>query len=204
CVINLTAALFGYRLVPLLTIYREAELGHILPTCEIEALFIPETFRNVDFPALVGRLDYRPKHVFTLRGEQSNPDSFERMLDHAPAAPQLPDAGDIKMVLFTSGSTGQPKGVMHSHGTVDALIRRTADYWRTGPCDRLYIPSPIGHIGGSIYAFEFPWMTGCTALLAESWNPDDAVRAIDEAGATFMAGATPFLAGLLASAVRAG
>ena len=108
------------------------------------------------------------------------------------------------MILFTSGSTGRPKGVMHSHGAVDTLIRRTADFWETGPEDRLFVPSPIGHIGGSIYAFEFPWITGCTALLAEGWDPDDAVSAIDTHGATFMAGATPFLAGLIAAAERAG
>jgi acyl-CoA synthetase (AMP-forming)/AMP-acid ligase II len=66
------------------------------------------------------------------------------------------------------------------------------------------VPSPIGHIGGSLYAFEFPWITGCTAVLAESWNPDEAVKAIDAHGATFMAGATPFLAALIEAAERAG
>jgi acyl-CoA synthetase (AMP-forming)/AMP-acid ligase II len=205
CVINLAATLFGYRLIPLLTIYREAELGHILPTCEIEALFIPESFRGVDFAQLIGRLSYQPKHLFTVRSSRiGETNSFEEMVKSAPAEAKPADADDIKMVLFTSGSTGTPKGVMHCHGTVDALIRRTADYWRIGPDDRLYIPSPIGHIGGSIYAFEFPWITDCTALLAESWNPDEAVRAIDEMGGTFMAGATPFLSGLIASAEKAG
>jgi len=203
CVINLAASLFGFRLVPLLTIYREAELSHILPTCEIEALFIPEAFRDFDFKTLVSRIERKPSHIFTVRGSTGEPNTFEHLLE-TPPAPQLPGTGDIKMVLFTSGSTGTPKGVMHSHATIDALIRRTADYWRIGPDDRLYIPSPIGHIGGSIYAFEFPWMTGCIAILAERWNPDEAVQAIDGSGATFMAGATPFLAGLLASAERTG
>ena len=79
------------------------------------------------------------------------------------------------MILFTSGSTGRPKGVMHSHGAVDALIRRTRRVLGDRREDRLFVPSPIGHIGGAIYAFEFPWITGCTALLAEGWDPDDAV-----------------------------
>lgn len=204
CAINLAAALFGYRLVPLLTIYRAAELGTILPACGIEALFVPERHRGTDFPALIGGLEYRTPHIFTVRGDASAPNALERLLESEPAQP-LPAAGDdIKMILFTSGSTGRPKGVMHSHGAVDALIRRTADFWGTGTDDKLYIPSPIGHIGGSIYAFEFPWITGCTAVLAESWDADEAVKAIDRYGATFMAGATPFLAGLIAAAERAG
>lgn len=204
CVINLAASLFGFRLVPLLTIYRSSELGFILPACGIEALFVPERYRGFDYPALVAGLDYGPPHVFTLRGDPSAPDAFERLMKSAPIESDPASADDIKMILFTSGSTGRPKGVMHSHGAIDALIRRTADFWGTGKDDRLYVPSPIGHIGGSIYAFEFPWITGCTTVLEEAWDPDRAASAIDRHGATFMAGATPFLSGLIAAAGRAG
>lgn len=204
CVINLSAALFGYRLVPLLTIYRQSELGFILPACDVSAIFVPESWRGFDYPALVASVPGAPRHVFTLRGDATAQNSFETLLAHAPATPALPSTDDAKMVLFTSGSTGRPKGVIHSHATVDALIRRTADFWGTGPDDGLYIPSPIGHIGGSIYAFEFPWITDCTAILAETWDADAAVAAIDATGATFMAGATPFLAGLIAAAQRTG
>lgn len=204
CVINLAAALFGYRLVPLLPIYRQAELGTILPACEVAAIFVPGVWRGFDYPALIARVPGAPRHVLTLRGDAGGPDAFETLLRHAPATPAPPSPDDAKMVLFTSGSTGRPKGVIHSHAAVDALIRRTADFWQTGPQDALYIPSPIGHIGGSIYAFEFPWITGCTAILAETWDADAAVTAIAGEGATFMAGATPFLAGLIAAAERAG
>jgi len=204
CVVNLAAALFGYRLVPLLTIYRAAELGFILPACSVEAIFVPERFRNFDFPGLIAGLPGERPHVFTVRGDTSAPHAFERLMARSPAAPAPAADDDIKMVLFTSGSTGRPKGVVHSHAAIDALIRRTGDFWGTGSDDRLFIPSPIGHIGGSLYAFEFPWITGCTAVLAESWDADAAVAAIEQHGATFMAGATPFLAGLIAAAERAG
>ena len=204
CVINLAAALFGYRLVPLLIIYRAAELGVILPASGVEALFVPERFRNTDYPDLIAKLAAPPRHLFVVRGDRSAPNAFERLLESSPAEPSPAPDDDIKMILFTSGSTGRPKGVMHSHAAVDALIRRTAGFWQTGPRDRLFVPSPIGHIGGSMYAFEFPWITDCTAILVESWDPDAAVDAMDWLGATFMAGATPFLAGLLAASERAG
>ncbi|WP_180900714.1 AMP-binding protein [Martelella soudanensis] len=204
CVINLAASLFGYRIVPLLTIYRSAELSTMLPLCGVEALFVPETFRGKDFPALIADLPAPPRLVITLRDGAKGELSFDRLIRHAPGTPALAENDDIKMILFTSGTTGGPKGVLHSHASIDAVIRMAAGFWGIGADDRLYVPSPIAHIGGSIYAFEFPWITDCAAVLAESWDPDRAVADIEAHGATFMAGATPFLRGLIEASGRAG
>ena len=80
CVINLSAALFGYRLVPLLTIYRQSELGFILPACDVSAIFVPESWRGFDYPALVASVPGAPRHVFTLRGDATAQNSFETLL----------------------------------------------------------------------------------------------------------------------------
>ena len=66
------------------------------------------------------------------------------------------------------------------------------------------MPSPIAHIGGSIYAFECPLLLGTTAVLMDRWDPDDAVALMVGERCTHMAGATPFLQQLLAAAERAG
>ncbi|BCH27228.1 AMP-binding protein [Mesorhizobium sp. L-8-3] len=204
CVVNLAAALFGFRIIPLLTIYREAELGTILPVCGVKAAFVPREFRGMDYPALMEGVEEHPLHVFTVRGDGKSNDDFAALVRHEPADPEVPPADDIKLVLFTSGSTGRPKGVIHSHATIDVMTRHTGQFWSTGPGDVFLVASPIGHIGGSIYAFEFPWITGCVAMMADSWAPERAVELIDRQGVTFMAGATPFLAGLIAAAERAG
>lgn len=199
CVINLTAALFGYRLVPLLPIYRAAELGVILPACDVEAIFVPPASDKVDYRAMVAGLAHPPEHIVTVRGAL-NELSFDDLLSAAPATPDLPPSDDAKMIIFTSGSTGSPKGVIHTHATIDAVVRRSAEVWGTCEDDVLYVPSPIGHIGGSIYAFEFPWLTGCRTILEDHWNPDRAVNRMNCEHVTFMAGATPFLRGLLDAA----
>lgn len=202
CVINLAASLGAWRVVPLMTIYRSAELETILPDCEVEFLFLPERLGKTNFPALVAGLQKSPANIFTVRGDGPGP-RFEDLLDDEPAEPEIASGSDIKLVFFTSGSTGRPKGVLHSHATIDRTIRDTAAFWGIGPQDTLYVPSPIGHIGGSLYAFEFPWITGCKTVLAERWAPDKAVADIDTHQASFMAGATPFLVGLLAASEAA-
>jgi acyl-CoA synthetase (AMP-forming)/AMP-acid ligase II len=109
-----------------------------------------------------------------------------------------PDA--VRMVLYTSGTTGRPKGVLHSHNSIHALICQIRDHWLVERGDKFLVPSPIAHIGGSIYAFECPLLLGTTAVLMDRWNADDAVKLVDSEGCTHMAGATPFLEQMLAAA----
>ena len=106
--------------------------------------------------------------------------------------------------MYTSGTTGRPKGVLHSHNSIHALICQLREHWLVEPGDRFLVPSPIAHIGGSIYAFECPLLLGTTAVLMERWDADEAVGLMTAEGCTHMAGATPFLHQLLAAAERAG
>ncbi len=107
------------------------------------------------------------------------------------------------MVLYTSGTTGRPKGVLHSHNSIHALILQLREHWLIERGDKFLVPSPIAHIGGSIYAFEAPLLLGTTAVLMDRWDADEAVRLMDSEGCTHMAGATPFLEQLLDAARRA-
>ena len=108
------------------------------------------------------------------------------------------------MVMFTSGTTGRPKGVLHTHNSIHALICQLREHWLIEPGDTFLVPSPISHIGGSIYAFECPLLLGTTAILMDRWNADEAVELMDGLHCTHMAGATPFLEQILAAAGRAG
>lgn len=209
CVINLACAYHGFVLNPLLPMYRERDLAFILASMRSEALFIPRCFRNIDYEALIGRVDYETKRadmIFRVRGEGGDVPTYEALLAEEGDPIPLPavDNAEPKLVIFTSGSTGRPKGVIHSHHTLHATVQQGCDFWGVGPDDRLFVPSPIGHIGGSIYAFEMPWLIGCTAILMESWDAAEAVDAMDSEGATFLAGATPFLQGLLDAAIAKG
>ena len=105
--------------------------------------------------------------------------------------------------MYTSGTTGRSKGVLHTHNSIHALICQLRDHWLIEPGDAFLVPSPISHIGGSIYAFECPLLLGTTAVLMDRWNADDAVKIMDRERCTHMAGATPFLEQMLVAARKA-
>ena len=206
-VIYMAATLAGMVAHPILPSLRDHDLRFMLADIGSRMIFVPGTFRGHDYAAMLGRVAEAletPPEVVVVRGESDSHTAFSRLFDEDATAllPTLnPD--DVRMVMYTSGTTGRPKGVMHTHNSLNALIRQIGRHWLVEPGDRFLVPSPISHIGGSIYAFETPLMLGATAILMESWDPDAAVEIMTRERCTHMAGATPFLQHLLAAARKA-
>ncbi|OBK14207.1 AMP-binding protein [Mycobacterium asiaticum] len=209
-VVYLAATLAGMVANPILPSLRDRELRFILEDADSRIIFIPSTLAGHDYAAMLRRVGAQlasPPDVVVLRGDcGSDQVPFEMLTAGSPAAVQLPtlDPDAVRMILYTSGTTGRPKGVLHSHNSINALLSQIRDHWMVEPCDSFLVASPIAHIGGSIYAFEAPFLLGAAAVLMERWNADEAVRLMDTERCTHMAGATPFLEQLLAAARRAG
>lgn len=207
-VVYLGATLAGMVVNPILPSLRDHELTFILSDADCRTIFVPSTFGGHDYAAMLDRVTaamVSPPEVVVLRGEAGEHTPYESMFagDGAAVLP-VPNADSVRMILYTSGTTGRPKGVLHSHNSIHALIRQIGEQWHVTPGDTFLVPSPIAHIGGSIYAFECPLLLGSTAVLMERWDPDAAVALMGHERITHMAGATPFLDGLLAAADRAG
>ena len=84
-----------------------------------------------------------------------------------------------------------------------ALICQLREHWLIERGDKFLVPSPIAHIGGSIYAFECPLLLGTTAVLMDRWDADDAVSSWMRKRARIWPARHPFLEQLLAAARRA-
>jgi acyl-CoA synthetase (AMP-forming)/AMP-acid ligase II len=201
-IIYLAATMAGMVVNPILPSLRDRELLFILNDADVRMIFVPSVFGRHDYAAMmdrvVGQMD-TPPEVVVVRGGGSLPTT------NLPTVglPTLdPDA--VRMILYTSGTTGRSKGVLHSHNSMNALICQIRDHWAVQPGDRFLVPSPIAHIGGSIYAFECPLLLGTSTVLMDRWNADEAVALIQARHCTHMAGATPFLEQLLAAAERTG
>ncbi|MET8990250.1 AMP-binding protein [Nonomuraea wenchangensis] len=109
-----------------------------------------------------------------------------------PAAPE-----DPCLVLFTSGTESEPKGVVHSVAGLRHELRTTVVEWGLTFRDRMVMASPVTHITGLLQGFMIPCQVGATAVLMERWDPAACAELADRTGATYMAGATPFLRELL-------
>ena len=171
-------------------------------------IFVPHQFGGHDYAAMLERVTAAMSsapEVVVLRGEAGFHTPYRALLGHWPDPAKLPalDPDAVRMVLYTSGTTGRPKGVLHSHNSINALIRQIHDHWNVDPGDTFLVPSPIAHIGGSIYAFECPLLLGTTAVLMDRWDPAAAVALMSSERCTHMAGATPFLQQLLSAAENA-
>jgi acyl-CoA synthetase (AMP-forming)/AMP-acid ligase II len=141
-----------------------------------------------------------------VRGNAGSHTPYTSLFQDNEGKPDFPvlDPDAVRMILYTSGTTGRPKGVLHSHNSIHALISQIREHWLIEQGDKFLVPSPIAHIGGSIYAFECPLLLGTTAVLMDRWNADDAVRLLNAEACTHMAGATPFLRQILVAAQHAG
>ncbi|OBH87652.1 AMP-binding protein [Mycobacterium scrofulaceum] len=209
-VIYLAATLAGMVVNPILPSLRERELRFILEDVGAAMIFVPHRFGGHDYAAMLDGVTAalkRAPEVVVLRGSETGPHTpYPELLGRPPDATRLPslDPDAVRMVLYTSGTSGHPKGVLHSHNSIHALISQIREHWDINPGDAFLVPSPVAHIGGSIYAFECPLLLGTSAILMDRWDPSAAVTLMDGERCTHMAGATPFLQQLLSAAERAG
>jgi cyclohexanecarboxylate-CoA ligase len=193
---------------PIVAIYRAREVGFILRQARSRVFFAPSTFRNFDYAEMVEKL--RPdlpdlRSVVLVGGDARDGFlSFDTLVAGAqPAAPEPGrSANDVMLLLYTSGTTSDPKGALHTHNTLDYENRSIKDLFGLSGSDAIFMPSPLTHITGLLYGTQLPFMLGSTLVLQDMWNPAEAVSLIDRYQCTFCVGATPFLHGILEEAGR--
>ncbi|ORA80999.1 cyclohexanecarboxylate-CoA ligase [Mycolicibacter kumamotonensis] len=209
-VVYLAATLAGMVVNPILPSLRDAELKFILTDSDSRMLFAPVTFRGHDYAAMLtrvtGAITEPPEVVLVRAAEPAAHTDYRALIDATVEPVGLPqvDPDAVRLLLYTSGTTGRAKGVLHSHNSINSLIRQLGRYWPATTGATFLVPSPIAHIGGSIYAFEAPLLLDATAVLMDTWDADAAVQLMLAEHCTHVAGATPFLVQLLAAARRAG
>jgi acyl-CoA synthetase len=209
-VVDIAASALGLIVNPVIPIYRDHELRFILKDAKTRLIYIPERVRSLEFPSMINSLRSELpelEFVVTVRAEQEYEGMlrYEDLVDAEPVdiatLPQV-DPNSIKAILYTSGTTGTPKAVMHSHNTLARVIQNSLDYWQMDERDVMLMPSPVTHITGYGSGMVLPFVTSVKSALMPRWDADAAVAFINEVGATASVGATPFLVELVAAAKR--
>ena len=194
------AAQAGAVILPIVSIYGAKELGFILRQSRTTWLFTPESWRGVDYMQVVADCRALPD----LRRHITTGDAFTALEAEGDIAPfAARDADDLAVLVYTSGTTADPKGVMHSARTLLAELESVQDM-RNGPEEEAILsPWPPGHVAGVIAMFRFLSM-GTTLVLMDQWDPAMAAELVERHQITSSSG-TPFhLSGMMEAADRDG
>jgi malonyl-CoA/methylmalonyl-CoA synthetase len=90
------------------------------------------------------------------------------------------------LMLYSSGTTGRPKGVVHTHANLSSSLRALQRCWRFTPDDVLVNVLPLFHIHGLSFAMHLSLLTGSRMIVADSFHPRHTLELI-ERGTVFMA-----------------
>lgn len=109
-----------------------------------------------------------------------------------PVGTALARPDDLAVVLHTSGSSGQPKGVLHTHAGLAYKARLMIGVHGLGPGDTVLMPAPLAHISGLQNGVTLPAAASMGVVLMARWDPEHALSLIERHRVTFMAGPPTF------------
>lgn len=195
----------GAVINPVLPNFKEKELEYVLNKCQSSVLFIPNSFRNLDYTEMVRRVLPKCselKNVIVV-GDQPIEDmllfsdliekgqKFEGKGDFAS------DANDVVIILFTSGTESRPKGVMHTHNTIIFGEKALGRVLGLSDSDAILMPSTVAHATGCMHGVCLPLINGGKSVLLDIFTPEKALELIQREKCTFGMGATPFIHDML-------
>lgn len=162
--LTFAAAMAGLVLVPMNPLLRPREIEHILAeSLAAAAVFVPQ-HRGNDLAAVLTGLAPRLPELRELISFESWSSVVESR-GTAELHPPQPD--DVAQLVFTSGTTGAPKGVMLTHRGLTNAARLSGDRFRIGAGDVYVSTIPLFHVGGQVVGFMVVQALATNVLLAQ-------------------------------------
>lgn len=146
--------------VPLATSHPSAELGHVLDDADPEAVVVQETLAE---------------RVADVAAERRLPLLNTGPLLKSGSVGELPDVEEARpaMMLYTSGTTGRPKGVVISHANIVAQVESLADAWAWTSDDHILLHLPLHHVHGIINVLTSALWNGATCEVLPRFSAVD-------------------------------
>ena len=201
------AFMLGATVAPIIHIYGPHEVGFILRESGASVLVMPDRWRTIDYRERFEAITDLPHlgHV-VLIGEDGPAGAipWTRLADAEPPAALTPAHPDDRcLLIYTSGTTADPKGVQHSTNTLISEIRTSATATGSGQGDVNLAAFPAGHIAGVLGLLRL-FVLGTSTVLMDAWDPVLAARLVEEYRVTTTAGAPFYVASIMDEAERNG
>lgn len=213
----LAAMRIGATAVPVNTKYKPHEAAYVLAKSDARIVFMEREFIGIDYPAMLheicpGRVSGRHSpELPELRdavvigghpGELSMQDFLEGAAAVPPGRLEQVHAGvpaDTEVIIvFTSGTTGYPKGVVHTHAAVQ-MVTTVARWLELGPDDRILGHMPLFHVAGVFSSFMLALASGGALVQMERWDVGHALELIERERISVLSGVPTHFVDLLAS-----
>jgi acyl-CoA synthetase (AMP-forming)/AMP-acid ligase II len=189
--IALALTRIGAVLVPLSTLLRAGELIAQLRTASVQFLVSVEEFRGHRY--LDDLQSLRQSELPALRqvwtaDKISNAVASQRARQIVGAMTDTVTPADPLVIMFTSGSSGPPKGVVHSHGSALGAVRSGLAARCITSETRLYLPMPFFWVGGFGSGILSALLAGATLVTEEIPQPETTLRLLESERVTLFRG----------------
>ena len=133
----------------------------------------------------------RPLAAFVVADSATTEEAFEvawsRFLtcgDSLTSPHRTRGADELALLTFSSGTTGEPKGVMHSANTIRFTVETYARYQSIDASDISLVVTAFGFIGSSVLGTYLTYLRGCRTILQRSWNAEEMLALVEKHGVT--------------------
>jgi fatty-acyl-CoA synthase len=203
------SAYVGAVVVPINTRYKTEEVAYIVGQCDARLLVMTDEFLGIDYLPMLARLcprlgsgaqpndvDFPELRRVTVIGQ--TPEGAQPFTDFLAAGSEISDADldsaaatvdpeDATIIVYTSGTTGHPKGAVHSHRVL-RNEHSISEAMAIGPESRVMNHMPFFHVAGAFTGILPPLITGGAMVLMDRWDPTQAFELIQQEGVTVMSG----------------
>lgn len=154
---------------PITPTLRAREVGFILEQTGARVIAVPRAFRGTDYVAMAREAGFDGDVVVVRDGE-------------VPAGTTKPaevSVDDRAVILWTSGTTSDPKGAVHTHQSMRHEADSIAAAHAMEPRESLLLPMPVTHVAGLTYGILLPVTAGITTVLMDTWDPGRALQLVE-------------------------
>jgi acyl-CoA synthetase (AMP-forming)/AMP-acid ligase II len=182
---------------PILPSYRDREVRFITRQTNARLLVVPSKWRRFDYEAMAHEIASEQRGLEILVPGRALPQGDPSGLPPPPVSTS-PEEAPVRWILYTSGTTSDPKGACHTDATLLSTSLGMARAFDLKPDDRVALVFPVTHVGGIIWLMA-GLASGASHILVEAFDPKTSIDVLARNGVTQAAAGTVFHQAYLAA-----